>query len=602
MEKFATKNGVSVRAYKGDAMTLLAFDLHKNLVQNLAGFSISYKYKVGHTWTQSYLYNRMKFPDAFFTNNPDVPHADRNSTLYSPIQKFNWVHVPSSDIETELPVFGNYTYKITPRYMVDGILQPLRKDLTVSVTINVSPFEMKKTKLGFTRGFVSSVAYARRFNVNNNHVRPAGKKDELLFDITQKADRAVRWNDEKKKYEYVDYTFEEQHKWLGWQARQCILDFLDEAVNDNSISVKSFVYDLDEPEICKRLLKLAAQNRLTMILDDAGKHGNSSSMETTFANKFKEAATDKNNIQRGHFQALAHSKVFILLKKSKAVKVLTGSTNFSTNGLYINSNHVLIFNDKKIAQLYSDAFDASFGDQQMKGFKNSPYATSENNFKKSKAQQITITFAPHTRTNANIIFDRISKRILKTGNTDVLFALMKDTSVSSILDAVQQQVRNDKIFTYGITDTISKNADYGIFLYKPNSLRGIRVAARGIQNVLPEPFGKVAGVDGYAIHHKFIVVNFKGNDPVVFCGSSNLAFNPEQHNGDNLLEIHDKDIVTAFAIQALVLVDHFQWRNKEIKEKSIHLDDISNPEKAWYQAWYDAGDLKNRQRKLYIKE
>jgi hypothetical protein len=128
------------------------------------------------------------------------------------------------------------------------------------------------------------------------------------------------------------------------------------------------------------------------------------------------------------------------------------------------------------------------------------------------------------------------------------------------------------------------------------------VAARGIQNVLPEPFGKVAGVDGYAIHHKFIVVNFKGNDPVVFCGSSNLAFNPEQHNGDNLLEIHDKDIVTAFAIQALVLVDHFQWRNKEIKEKSIHLDDISNPEKAWYQAWYDAGDLKNRQRKLYIKE
>jgi hypothetical protein len=66
--------------------------------------------------------------------------------------------------------------------------------------------------------------------VDNNHVRPAGNKDELLFDITQKADRAVRWNDEKKKYEYVDYTFEEQHKWLGWQARQRILDFLDEAV------------------------------------------------------------------------------------------------------------------------------------------------------------------------------------------------------------------------------------------------------------------------------------------------------------------------------------------------------------------------------------
>ena len=120
--------------------------------------------------------------------------------------------------------------------------------------------------------------------------------------------------------------------------------------------------------------------------------------------------------------------------------------------------------------------------------------------------------------------------------------------------------------------------------------------------MLPKPFGKVANIDGYAIHHTFIVINFRGDNPVVYCGSSNLTFNPEQHNGDNLLEIHDKDIITAFAIQALALVDHFQWRNKEIKEKSIYLDDISNPAKAWYNAWYDAEDLKSRQRNLYIRE
>ncbi|HET7116720.1 MAG TPA: phospholipase D-like domain-containing protein, partial [Hanamia sp.] len=533
MEKFATKNGVSVRAYKGDAMTLLAFDLNPSLKKNLAGFSISYKYKSGNKWTQSYLYNRMKFPDNFFTNNPGIPSTDKNSTLYSPIQKFNWVHVPETDIDTQAAVFANYAYQITPRYIVEGILQPLRADLTVTIKINVTPFDMKKTKIGFTRGFVSSVAYAKRFNVNNNHVRPAGNKNELLFDITQKADSAWRWNDATRKYVHVDYTFEEQHKWLGWQARQRILDFLDEAVNDKTISVKSFAYDLDEPEICKRLLTLAAQNRLKMILDDAGKHGNPSSMETTFADKFKQAATDTNDIQRGHYLALAHSKVFIQLKKNKAVKVLTGSANFSTNGLYINSNHVIIFDNKKMAQLYSDVFDDSFGDQKMKSFKGSQYSIADNGFDDAGTPSVTITFAPHKSIDAKRIFDRISKRILKTGNTDVLFAIMKDTSKSSILDAVQQQVKNDKVFTYGITDTIADNADYSVFLYKPNSLKGIRVAARGIQNVLPKPFGKVAGVDGYAIHHKFIVVNFKGNDPVVYCGSSNLAFNPEQHNGDN---------------------------------------------------------------------
>lgn len=602
MEKFVAKNGVSVRAFKGDAMTLLAFDLAGELKENLAGFSISYKYKRGNKWVQSYLYNRMKFPDSFFTNNPDVPHNDRNSTLYSPIQKFNWVHVPSADIDTEVPAFADYTYLVTPRYMVKGSLLPLRSDLTVSIKINVAPFETGNIKIGFTRGFLSSVAYAKRFNVNNNHVRPSGSKDELLFDITQKADKAVRWNDSKKKYENVDYTFEEQHKWLGWQARERILDYLDEALADKSIVLKAFAYDLDEPEISKRLLKLASEKRLKIILDDAGKHGKSTSMEAAFDKIFKQSGADDNDIQRGHFLSLAHSKVFIQVKKNNAIKVLTGSANFSTNGLYVNSNHVLIFNNKNIAQFYSDVFDASFGKTSMKDFKGSKFTSPDNPFKEKPAGEINITFAPHSRTDAKQVFDRISARILKEGNTDVLFAIMQDTSASSILDAVQQQVKNEKIFTYGITDTISKNADYGIFLYKPNSLRGIRVAARGIQNVLPKPFGKVANIDGYAIHHKFIVVNFRGDDPVVYCGSSNLAFNPEQHNGDNLLEIHDKDIVTAFAIQALVLVDHFQWRNKEIKEKSIHLDDISNPSKAWYQAWYDPEDLKNRQRNLYISE
>ena len=601
MNKHATKNGVSVRAYKGDAMTLLAFDLTAGLTKNLVGFSISYKYKVNNVFQENYIFNRMKFPNTFFDNNV-VPFEERNSTLWSPIQKLNWVHVPNTNINTQLPVFGDYTYSITPRYMVNGKLEPLKATLTVKVKINVSPFDMKKTKVGFTRGFVSSTAYAKRFNVKNNSVRPKGAANELLFDITQKADTAKRWNDTTKKYEDIDYTYEEQHQWLGWQARQRIIDFLDEVINDNALSIKAFAYDLDEPEICKRLIILASQNRITVILDNDGKHGTPASMETTFENKFKAATANANDIQRGNFLALAHSKVFIQIKNNKAVKVLTGSTNFSTNGLYINSNHVLIFDNKKIAQQYSDVFDASFTDANMSTFKGGQFSINDFPFTEATAPSLTVTFAPHTKDAAQRIFDRISKRILKAGNTDVLFAIMKDTSASSILDAVKQQVQSETVFTYGITDSISDNADYEVFLYKPNSLRGIRVAAKGIQNVLPKPFGTVAKVDGYAIHHKFVVVNFKGDDPTVYCGSSNLSFTPEQKNGDNLLEIHDTDIVTAFAIQALALVDHFHWRNTEMTETELNLDDNSNPAKAWWLPWFDSSDLKNRQRKLYIKE
>jgi phosphatidylserine/phosphatidylglycerophosphate/cardiolipin synthase-like enzyme len=132
------------------------------------------------------------------------------------------------------------------------------------------------------------------------------------------------------------------------------------------------------------------------------------------------------------------------------------------------------------------------------------------------------------------------------------------------------------------------------------------VAGRGTETALPPPFNKVAKVPGISIHHKFIVVDFKGKNSVVYCGSSNLAYNPEQKNGDNLLEIRDEDVVTAFAIEAIRLVDHFHWRNKkkEAKEKKdpIYLDDNKDEKKIWYKSYYNPDDLHYLERTLLISE
>ena len=49
---------------------------------------------------------------------------------------------------------------------------------------------------------------------------------------------------------------------------------------------------------------------------------------------------------------------------------------------------------------------------------------------------------------------------------------------------------------------------------------------------------------------------------MVYCGSSNLALGGEEKNGDNLLAIHDGDVATVFAIEALALVDHFDFLDK----------------------------------------
>ena len=101
-------------------------------------------------------------------------------------------------------------------------------------------------------------------------------------------------------------------------------------------------------------------------------------------------------------------------------------------------------------------------------------------------------------------------------------------------------------------------------------------------------------------------MDFKGKNGIVYCGSSNLAYKPEQKNGDNLIEIRDEDVVTAFAVEAIRLVDHFQWRNKKgIAQKNdepLYLNDGSNKRKIWYKSYYNENDLHFLERTLLIGE
>jgi hypothetical protein len=96
-------------------------------------------------------------------------------------------------------------------------------------------------------------------------------------------------------------------------------------------------------------------------------------------------------------------------------------------------------------------------------------------------------------------------------------------------------------------------------LYPVGKTTGVLVTGKPVNTQLPPPFDQVRNIGGvgHQIHHKFVVCGFNGPDPVVYCGSSNLALGGEQQNGDNLLAIHDGDVATVFALEALALVDHF---------------------------------------------
>jgi hypothetical protein len=228
---------------------------------------------------------------------------------------------------------------------------------------------------------------------------------------------------------------------------------------------------------------------------------------------------------------------------------------------------------------------------------------------------MTITFAPHSEEFATQLLNAIAARVEKEGKKgkttgSVLFAVMAiDQGTSPVYDALKTVHADDNIFSFGISDS----AD-GIALHEPRKKTGVLVTGKPVKTQLPPPFNQVPGIGfGHQIHHKFVVCGFNSADPVLYCGSSNLALGGEQQNGDNLLEIHDPDVVTAFAIEALGLVDHFQFLDRFAqgsKPKTTPPPAVKPGAAAtkgwflstgdgWVEKYYDQDDLASVDRRLF---
>ncbi len=553
----AKRGTLSVKAYQGDMKTLLAFNFaDKKSAANLAGFTIQCMPKGQQPY---YLQNNLRFETP--GDHAQDPKEPANSSINAPFHKFRWLHVPGSVHQGAQPVVGPYTYTVTPRYFDDKkSLQPIDPSLSAPIKVDVEPFQKQGLELGFTRGFTQSQAFDHHFGLKAL-IRPANK--DLIFDTAE-----VSGTDATGQ----QYTFADEYEWLGFTAREKIFALLNEVLSDNSLHLDMFAYDLNEPDMIELLLKLAAKGRIRIILDNASLHHSAKTPkpEDQFETLFIKKAKDKKAILRGHFTRYAHDKVLIVSKTGgKAIKVLTGSTNFSVTGMYVNSNHVLIFNDPDVAGTYSELFQAVW-DGQVKeaAFLKTDFSKKSYPFSSAKTPKMEITFAPHDVVFTTTILQDVASRIAKeskSGKTvgSVLFAVMAiDKGTSPVYSALTTLHQQQNVFSYGISDNPG-----GIYLYPVGKTTAVLVTGKPVNTQLPPPFDQVRNIGGvgHQVHHKFVVCGFNGSDPVVYCGSSNLALGGEQANGDNLLAIHDGDVATAFALEAIALVDHFNFLDRVAK-------------------------------------
>lgn len=547
-EMTASNGGLTVKAYPGDGMVMLAFDVDPSQTTNFAGFAIRCRPPTGEPYI---IPNRLSFATNYTTATTASDRTWTPSTL-APIQKFNWLDVFRT---TEA---GPYIYDVGTMYF-DGA-NALKPGVAVSVTIDSATLPFANSRIGFTRGYLSSQAYAAQFG--NKPFRPAAKSID---------------------YDTAPYLA--QYQWLGYHARKLVFDFIGECVSDKSVTVDVFAYDLDEPDFIRALASLGPRVRL--FLDNAPLHVGPTAMEPKAQAKIA-ASAGQDNVKTGHFNRFAHDKVIIQKRNGKAVKVLTGSANFSVRGLYVQANNVLVFNDEKTAGYYGQAFEQAWSD--MSGFRNSPIAGQWFDIAGAGLPDASVSFAPHA--SCEVSLDKVAEAI-KNAKHSVLFAIMELGGSGPVMDAIKALPAEKNVFTYGMTQSESG----GVTIFRPGDPNGLIVPFSYLTQHVPKPFAQEwNGGMGQVIHHKFVVIDFNGDNPQVFTGSSNLAAGGEESNGDNLLAIADPNIAKLYAVEAMRLVDHYHFR--AAVKNATDSAPLSLATGNWWQPYYDDGNIKCHFRKV----
>jgi phosphatidylserine/phosphatidylglycerophosphate/cardiolipin synthase-like enzyme len=511
----------SLKVHRGEGMALLAMNWKQGQPSDdFVGFGIEYKEPGATTWRA--LTNRLSFPGPGGAVDPNA-----KSTLRSPIQKFRWVHFP---FNADLP--GEFSYRVTPVFMNgQGVISyGDAQQVDIVLSRETYPGELN---VAYTRGFVSSQAFVDRY----------GQFGDINTLIPANADGGLTFVPSHPKAQ-------DAYNWMGFEARRAILELLDEAIADTDAQVRVVAYDFNLPEILDRLKQLGS--RLKIIIDDSGSHKPLTSAESQ-AEAILAAPGIGAEVKRQHVGQLQHNKT-IVVDGTTVQAAVGGSTNMSWRGFFVQSNNAVVVRGKDAIEPFATAFD-NYWDHGT-----------PNDFGVTKSAEWTplgfadvnaeVAFSPHSQTNARL--GDIADDISNNTTSSLLYSLAFLYQTPGVIqDAIKKVMDDPNLFVYGISD----RKVGGLDLQTPSGNVAPVFPSQLTGRNAPEPFkSEPTGGSGVRMHHKFVVIDFDKPTARVYLGSYNFSTTADTKNGENLWLIRDRRVAVSYAVQALTLFDHYEFR------------------------------------------
>ncbi|VWC19481.1 phospholipase D-like domain-containing protein [Burkholderia lata] len=325
---------------------------------------------------------------------------------------------------------------------------------------------------------------------------------------------------------------------------------------------------------------------------------------------------------------IMHDKFIVTDAASNAVpsRVLTGSANFTTEGLTEQANVLHSFDSPALAALYNDRAHALAGNPSIaETAKLSPGWSEPMTI---GSAQVRLAFSPEPagqRTEIDTIVAAIAAAkhsvsfclfmptdaalrdaCFAAGDRGLMmFGLVNKINVGSATkaDAEQQAGQTLDAATLANLELYHRSRDNHDVIdaayFSPATVpQGFEPELRLFPGEPAPAFPPVV------IHHKFIVIDAEGANPVVYTGSANMSRNSEQYNDENLLEIRDQRIAAIYLAEFLRLYEHYRARALTIDAKQRGTDAGTGaharlalaPDSSWAKKYYVAGSPEAKAR------
>ena len=586
-----------VRSYLSPTLVLLAFDWPDGATRSdFLGFAIrrtpGFVAADGRTRDASnWLPNRLTFDGPVPATRRDAP-SNR-----APIQKFMWWDARIEPADRE----KTFTYEVFPVVGTPNRLDTL-DDEAASCTLTLPAHVEDGIGTWFNRAVISSQAFTRQvaaLGLDPHAAPPAADALKL-------------------------------RRWLANDLEQTFA-----AVFDGATRATSAVYHLTD-----RLWAVPAfaafgrehgAHALAVVYDahtvrDRGRPAQPSPNQPVvdeLAGAAQWYGRDKTHIMHDKFIVTDAPD-----RRAAPARLLAGSANFTTEGITGQANVLHLIESAALAKLYDDraralaanpsiAATAALtvdGDAALPNGWSAPVTVG--------SAKIRACFSPEPR-NRRLQIGTIVDTI-RAAKHSVLFCLFMPTD-AALRDACFD-AGDDGLMMFGLVNHLSaksaqKAGDAQQAGQTPDTAALANLAlyhrSRANRDVIdaayfspattpagfePElrlfPGEKAPPYAPVIVHHKFIVIDAEGDEPIVYTGSANMSSNSEHDNDENLLEIRDRRIAGIYLAEFLRLYEHYRAHAIGIGEqRAAHVARLKlQPGRQWADKYYRPGSPEAKSR------